>query len=447
MTSRYFTECHYSRFSSGGRTNIYGLSILKTFMKSGLPRDQEFPSNITKTLHDGDNNALVLNHQIHNNDDNNNDLGIDPQNPNYHIFISSFYGITCFVSAAGYWNTLELPLDNSIGEIISIEVFSTKSSILILSITTTGPENNNLSDESRNNKFFLRIFSLTDDDDSSEMYIEEALFKVTEQCQLIELGFAPMQLLHSEISHNGESFDGLMLCGTDGGIHLYTENEITKKWEERSIQQYYPLHAELGSCNSNVLSLEIKEFHDIKIIAAGCQNGTLYLSIMKKDLTTGNYVQVEELSSSVVLPSSITSICIFSSSTSKDKKLFNNPFFLSDCSEYDSVLCSNVMDVDWDGKNEIMVGTYGRELLIYKQELIDDVNSFMRFKLLWKKSFAYPIYKIVGLDLNQDCINELIIVTQYGVHVLQPRLDKAKYILFKKLEELNKLYEEYKNLE
>ncbi|CAJ0644501.1 7520_t:CDS:2, partial [Entrophospora sp. SA101] len=79
MTSRYFTECHYSRFSSGGRTNIYGLSILKTFMKSGLPRDQEFPSNITKTLHDGDNNALVLNHQIHNNDDNNNDLGIDPQ--------------------------------------------------------------------------------------------------------------------------------------------------------------------------------------------------------------------------------------------------------------------------------------------------------------------------------------------------------------------------------
>ncbi|CAJ0871655.1 3965_t:CDS:2, partial [Entrophospora sp. SA101] len=187
-------------------------------------------------------------------------------------------------------------------------------------------------------------------------------------------------------------------------------NEITKKWEERSIQQYYPLHAELGSCNSNVLSLEIKEFHDIKIIAAGCQNGTLYLSIMKKDLTTGNYVQVEELSSSVVLPSSITSICIFSSSTSK---------------EYDSVLCSNVMDVDWDGKNEIMVGTYGRELLIYKQELIDDVNSFMRFKLLWKKSFAYPIYKIVGLDLNQDCINELIIVTQYGVHVLQPRLDKA----------------------
>ncbi|CAJ0644500.1 16194_t:CDS:2, partial [Entrophospora sp. SA101] len=194
-----------------------------------------------------------------------------------------------------------------------------------------------------------------------------------------------------------------------------------------------------------VLSLEIKEFHDIKIIAAGCQNGTLYLSIMKKDLTTGNYVQVEELSSSVVLPSSITSICIFSSST--NKKLFNNPFFLSDCSEYDSVLCSNVMDVDWDGKNEIMVGTYGRELLIYKQELIDDVNSFMRFKLLWKKSFAYPIYKIVGLDLNQDCINELIIVTQYGVHVLQPRLDKAKYILFKKLEELNKLYEEYKNLE
>ena len=34
---------------------------------------------------------------------------------------------------------------------------------------------------------------------------------------------------------------------------------------------------------------------------------------------------------------------------------------------YDSVMCSHAMDVDWDGECEIMIGTYGRQVLIYKQ--------------------------------------------------------------------------------
>lgn len=34
---------------------------------------------------------------------------------------------------------------------------------------------------------------------------------------------------------------------------------------------------------------------------------------------------------------------------------------------FDSVLCSHVMDVDWDGEKEILIGTYGRQVLIYKQ--------------------------------------------------------------------------------
>jgi hypothetical protein len=34
---------------------------------------------------------------------------------------------------------------------------------------------------------------------------------------------------------------------------------------------------------------------------------------------------------------------------------------------FDSVLCSHVMDVDWDGEKEIIIGTYGRQVLIYKQ--------------------------------------------------------------------------------
>jgi hypothetical protein len=41
---------------------------------------------------------------------------------------------------------------------------------------------------------------------------------------------------------------------------------------------------------------------------------------------------------------------------------------------FDSVLCSHVMDVDWDGEKEILIGTYGRQVLIYKQGKND--NSY-----------------------------------------------------------------------
>lgn len=49
------------------------------------------------------------------------------------------------------------------------------------------------------------------------------------------------------------------------------------------------------------------------------------------------------------------------------KNLLNYPIYLTECMKYDSVLCSHIMDVDWDGRNEIIIGTYGREMLIYKQ--------------------------------------------------------------------------------
>lgn len=41
------------------------------------------------------------------------------------------------------------------------------------------------------------------------------------------------------------------------------------------------------------------------------------------------------------------------------------------------------------------------------------------YQLLWQRSFTHPIYRITSLDLNEDGIEELIVATQYGVHILQ----------------------------
>lgn len=96
---------------------------------------------------------------------------------------------------------------------------------------------------------------------------------------------------------------------------------------------------------------------------------------------------------------------------------------------FDSVLCSHVMDVDWDGEKEILIGTYGRQVLIYKQ-----VAGTQVYTVLWKRQFAYPIYRMTHLDLNHDGLDELIVTTMYGVHIFQPNMKKAREKLLEVLQ-------------
>ena len=45
---------------------------------------------------------------------------------------------------------------------------------------------------------------------------------------------------------------------------------------------------------------------------------------------------------------------------------FSKSIVLPESFLHDSVMCGTVADVDWDGINEIVLGTYGKRLLIYK---------------------------------------------------------------------------------
>lgn len=45
---------------------------------------------------------------------------------------------------------------------------------------------------------------------------------------------------------------------------------------------------------------------------------------------------------------------------------FSKSTILPESSLHDSIMCAVVADIDWDGVNEIILGTYGKKLLIYK---------------------------------------------------------------------------------
>ncbi|TRZ08690.1 hypothetical protein HGM15179_018413, partial [Zosterops borbonicus] len=85
----------------------------------------------------------------------------------------------------------------------------------------------------------------------------------------------------------------------------------------------------------------------------------------------------------------------------------------------DSVLCAKVTDVDLDGRPEILLGTYGQELLCYKHSG-DNSGGFGQFRPLWSRRFPSPLLALEPLDLTGDGLEELAVVCLGGLHVLQP---------------------------
>jgi KICSTOR complex protein kaptin len=78
----------------------------------------------------------------------------------------------------------------------------------------------------------------------------------------------------------------------------------------------------------------------------------------------------------------------------------------------DCILCCCIADINMDGQNEILLGTYGQEVLIFT--LLGDM-----WELATRKLFDAPVHSISYMDITNDGIKELIVLTQRGVHILQ----------------------------
>lgn len=83
---------------------------------------------------------------------------------------------------------------------------------------------------------------------------------------------------------------------------------------------------------------------------------------------------------------------------------------------YDTITCIQIADVDFDGQNELILGTYGQEILIYKE-----TEENKKFELIFQYSFSQPIMSIHWADLTQDGSNNLIVITLLGIHILSVR--------------------------
>lgn len=105
---------------------------------------------------------------------------------------------------------------------------------------------------------------------------------------------------------------------------------------------------------------------------------------------------------------------------------------LSESDQWDAVLCALVIDLDFDGQREVLLGTYGQDLLCYKFQQAGSGQDG-QFQLQWKRSFKSPLLSIIYLDLTGDGLRELAVLTLKGLHILQHTLTSTADLVLERL--------------
>lgn len=295
-------------------------------------------------------------------------------------------------------------------------------------------------------KYYFNIYN------ALEPGTEFDLDKLAQVCQHQSLNFIPYHLYHADIYNNSAYETVFLLAGSDERIHVFV-GDSKVRFEEKSCKKYFP---EFLDIPGRVIWMSVTNCDSFKRLSAvGCDNGYVRLSLT-------DVRKVETLKTwSITMDGPVTSVhlftleseneIIFSQSPLDGSTVISPRFELSDIDQqhllvtsalevsvvfldvatkglddmivldqsdqFDSVTCSRVKDIDCDGKKEIILGTYGQELLVYKWYRAHD--SSIKFRLFYQKQFSKPLLSIHSLDMMGDGLQELVVVSLTGVHILQ----------------------------
>ncbi|XP_069738353.1 KICSTOR complex protein kaptin isoform X2 [Phaenicophaeus curvirostris] len=288
---------------------------------------------------------------------------------------------------------------------------------------------------------------------------ENDLDCVAQSCLNLELQFTPFQLCHAELCLGSADSEPAMetvflLSGNDPAVHLYRENVASHQFEEHPVQ---PLFPEFQDLPSPILWLDVRNIPGgHRLSAFGCQNG--FVRVARVDQSRRALLQSWSLqhdapiarvlifplapgagaepqvppssplrsSSPSQFPPPGENYSVLVASTIEVAVVYRNvlsnglsdQLVLPGSDRYDSVLCAAAADVDFDGAQEILLGTYGQELLCYKL-------CSGTFRLAWSRRFPSPLLALLAADLTADGVAELAVVCLKALHVLQSGGDGA----------------------
>ncbi|KAM9729100.1 KICSTOR complex protein kaptin [Menidia menidia] len=335
-----------------------------------------------------------------------------------------------------------IPVD---AEIVSIDAFnkSPPKRGLVVGITF-------IKDSGDKATPFLNIYC--DYEPGSEFNLES----IAQSCLNLELQFTPFQLYHTELQDaDGGRETVFLLSGHDQRIHLYKENASLHQFEEQPVEKLFP---ELQELPSNVLWLDMLSISGGRRLSAfGCQNGCVGLAVVSQtgpEVLQSWRVQFDSPISTVLLfplrcrsslagaeqSAEVEGYNLLITSTIEmavvyrdvQERGLSRSTCLPESDQWDAVLCALVIDLDFDGQKEVLLGTYGQELLCYKFQPTGSGGDG-QFQLLWRRSFKSPLLSVIYLDLTGDGLRELAVLTLKGLHILQHSLTCTADLVLERL--------------
>ncbi|XP_068257340.1 KICSTOR complex protein kaptin isoform X2 [Nyctibius grandis] len=261
-----------------------------------------------------------------------------------------------------------------------------------------------------------------------------------------------------------------LLSGNDPAVHLYKEHAASHQFEEQPVQHLFP---ELQDVPSNILWLDVCNLPGSghRLTAFGCQSGHVRVArvaqgppvvlqtwtiqhdgpvshvlvfplppeppprhgtspVIPVPPSTTQYHPVTPMSPPPDDPVAAQGYSVLVASTLELSVVYRDvltnglgdQLVLPGSDQYDAVLCALVADVDFDGVGEILLGTYGQELLCYK---LSPSPAGAAFALVWTRRFPSPLLSLRHRDLTADGLRELAVVCLRGLHVLQHSLEET----------------------
>ncbi|XP_076313832.1 KICSTOR complex protein kaptin-like isoform X2 [Tachypleus tridentatus] len=296
---------------------------------------------------------------------------------------------------------------------------------------------------------------------------------IAQGCQSLELEFIPYQLTHERLYTSEGTEIVCLLSGSDCKVHLYREDHSQQCFFEQATADFFPEFDDLPSIVHTISICYIEE-NTKRLTAVGCEDGYIRVCIVNvnrngPEVLTMMCTEHDSPISQVKLfteknvcvpPSFITDdvlkklrgdkeitfqlpeIHLLVVSTLEPSVVYWNVYedhltqqiILPESDYYDCVTCGIVADINMDGKNEIALGTYGQQLLIYKSEKKDDSPGC--YKLVFRRSFSHPLLSLAYLDIIGDGVKELLAFSTKGLHILQHELKNVAQLCQQRLKKL-----------
>ncbi|CAH1265666.1 KPTN [Branchiostoma lanceolatum] len=336
-----------------------------------------------------------------------------------------------------------------------------------------------IKDPSNSPAHYLNIYSA-----AVESGLEYSLDTIAQSCMCnIELQFIPFQLTHTRLCDEDGGDTVFLLGGNDQQIHLFRQDRETNQFVEENITDCFP---EFDNLPGNAVWMDTQRVGGHKRITAfGCEDGHVNVAIVNeasKEIQCMGGVQHDGPITSVrIYRSKLDTPCPAALGSKAPPPAIHTTqegeyhlvvtsvlelavvyrevmlggltrqAILPESNLYDSALCCCVGDVDWDGRNEVIIGTYGQELLVYKycegssrsrhksnSSVASEKSASLEsdFTLLWRRSFAHPILALAYLDMTRDGLWELVVISTKGCHILQHSLEEAAGKVTERLESL-----------